>query len=157
MRAALLTLSALICAAPLIAHEGPEGEIEELTERMKRNGETADLLTERAIEYRVIGKLGSVPVPRRGLRSIDSPTSGTRSWTHPPCDAVSARYAAANFAFAAPRMDLAPTPAFTVCSVPRVALVIFLAAAFFVSPFGAAALAVTVVPACSAAFMPSSR
>ena len=29
---------------------------------------------------------------------------------------VSARYAAANFAFAAPRMDLAPTPAFTVCS-----------------------------------------
>lgn len=57
MRAALATLSVLLYAAPLIAHEGPEAEIEELTERMKRNGETASLLTERAIEYRVLGKL----------------------------------------------------------------------------------------------------
>ena len=57
MRAALVTLGVILCAVPLFAHEGPEGEIEELTERMKRNGETASLLTERAIEYRVIGKL----------------------------------------------------------------------------------------------------
>ncbi len=50
---------ALGCAAPCpaAAHEGPEHEIEELTERMKINGETANLLAERAIEYRVLGKL----------------------------------------------------------------------------------------------------
>ena len=49
----------LSCAAPLhvAGHEGPEAEIEELTERMKISGETANLLTERAIEYRVLGKL----------------------------------------------------------------------------------------------------
>ena len=39
------------------AHEGPEHEIEELTARMKLRGESADLLIERAIEYRVMGKL----------------------------------------------------------------------------------------------------
>lgn len=39
------------------AHEGPEHEIEELTERIQQTGETAGLLTERAIEYRVLGKL----------------------------------------------------------------------------------------------------
>ncbi len=51
-------VAALLCSAlPATAHEGPEHEIEELTERMKRNGETAELLTERAIEYRVLGKL----------------------------------------------------------------------------------------------------
>ncbi len=55
---ASIYVAALLCAAlPSVAHEGPEHEIEELTERMKRNGETAELLTERAIEYRVLGKL----------------------------------------------------------------------------------------------------
>ena len=39
------------------AHQGPEHEIEELSERMKLHGETADLLTERAVEYHVLGKL----------------------------------------------------------------------------------------------------
>ncbi|MBC8003347.1 MAG: tetratricopeptide repeat protein, partial [Opitutaceae bacterium] len=38
------------------AHEGPEHEIEELTEQIDKFGETASLLTERAIEYRVLGK-----------------------------------------------------------------------------------------------------
>ena len=49
----------LCCAVPFCAtaHEGPEQEIEELTERMQKNGETAGLLTERAVEYRVLGKL----------------------------------------------------------------------------------------------------
>lgn len=42
---------------PASAHDGPEHEIAELTERMKKNGESADLLTERAVEYRVLGKL----------------------------------------------------------------------------------------------------
>ena len=55
---ASIYVAALLCAAlTSVAHEGPEHEIEELTERMKRNGETAELLTERAIEYRVLGKL----------------------------------------------------------------------------------------------------
>ena len=47
------------CAAVLTcaAHEGPEAEIAELTERMQVNGESANALAERAIEYRVLGKL----------------------------------------------------------------------------------------------------
>ena len=49
----------LCCAAPFsaAAHAGPEAEIQELTERMQKDGESADLLTERAVEYRVLGKL----------------------------------------------------------------------------------------------------
>ena len=53
-------LAALLCCiAPFsaAAHAGPEAEIQELTERMQKNGESADLLTERAVEYRVLGKL----------------------------------------------------------------------------------------------------
>ena len=53
-------LSAMLgCALPFCAtaHEGPEHEIEELTERMQKNGESAGLLLERAVEYRVLGKL----------------------------------------------------------------------------------------------------
>jgi tetratricopeptide (TPR) repeat protein len=42
---------------PSAAHDGPEHEIEVLTERMKNSGETAALLAERAVEYRVLGKL----------------------------------------------------------------------------------------------------
>lgn len=40
----------------LLAHEGPEHEIEELSRRMSQEGETADLLLERAIEYRTLGR-----------------------------------------------------------------------------------------------------
>ncbi len=40
----------------LQAHEGPEHEIEELTELIKARGDSADLLIERAIEYGVLGK-----------------------------------------------------------------------------------------------------
>ena len=50
-----LWLAALLCCAT--AHEGPEHEIEELTARMQKNGESADVLTERAVEYRILGKL----------------------------------------------------------------------------------------------------
>ena len=46
---------ALLAALGLRAHEGPEHEIEELTELIAM-GETADLLLQRAIEYRVLGK-----------------------------------------------------------------------------------------------------
>jgi len=38
------------------AHEGPEQEIEELTERIKKEGESGELLIQRAIEYKVLGK-----------------------------------------------------------------------------------------------------
>lgn len=47
--------STLLVALRLVAHEGPEHEIEELTELIAK-GETADLLLQRAIEYRVLGK-----------------------------------------------------------------------------------------------------
>jgi tetratricopeptide (TPR) repeat protein len=53
-------LAVLLCGnAPFraAAHEGPEHEIEELTERMKKSGESPDLLAERAVEYRLLGKL----------------------------------------------------------------------------------------------------
>ncbi len=55
----LRVVAFLCCAAPLsaTAHEGPEHEIEELTGRMKQDGESADLLTQRAVEYRILGKL----------------------------------------------------------------------------------------------------
>lgn len=39
-----------------IAHEGPEHEIDELTERIRTEGESADLLLQRAIEYNVLHK-----------------------------------------------------------------------------------------------------
>lgn len=50
-------LGAGLLALSLLGHEGPEHEIEELSLRMAQGGETADLLLERAIEYRVLGKL----------------------------------------------------------------------------------------------------
>lgn len=40
----------------VLAHEGPEHEIEELSHRMALGGESADLLLERAIEYRTLGR-----------------------------------------------------------------------------------------------------
>jgi tetratricopeptide (TPR) repeat protein len=39
------------------AHEGPEHEIEVISERLAREGDSADLFLERAIEYRVLGRL----------------------------------------------------------------------------------------------------
>ncbi|MCC6234401.1 MAG: tetratricopeptide repeat protein, partial [Verrucomicrobiales bacterium] len=39
-----------------VAHEGPEHEIEELTERIESTGATPDLLVDRALEYGLIGK-----------------------------------------------------------------------------------------------------
>jgi hypothetical protein len=55
MRAPPIAITALL-AFRLAAHEGPEHEIEELTQRMARQGESADLLLERAIEYRTLGR-----------------------------------------------------------------------------------------------------
>jgi tetratricopeptide (TPR) repeat protein len=49
--------ASLLLACSAFAHEGPEHEIEELTARIRASGESAELLTERAVEYRVLGKL----------------------------------------------------------------------------------------------------
>src|SRR5437588_12923299 len=46
----------LATSAVAIAHEGPEHEIDELTARIKVEGESADLLLQRAIEYNVLNK-----------------------------------------------------------------------------------------------------
>ena len=59
-----LCIAAMLCCAK--AHEGPEHEIEELTGRMQKHGESADLLTERAVEYRVLGKLAEATKVRFG-------------------------------------------------------------------------------------------
>ena len=73
-RAIHLSLAALFaCAA--VAHEGPEHEIDELTERMKKFGESAGLLTERAIEYRVLGKLPEATTDMERAAVLD-PKSG---------------------------------------------------------------------------------
>jgi tetratricopeptide (TPR) repeat protein len=54
-----ILLIALACsAARLRAHDDPEHEIEELTERIAKEGESADLLLQRAVEYQVIRKPG---------------------------------------------------------------------------------------------------
>lgn len=47
---------AMALGQPACAHDGPEQEIEELTERIKKEGESEDLLIQRAIEYKVLGK-----------------------------------------------------------------------------------------------------
>jgi tetratricopeptide (TPR) repeat protein len=41
---------------PSLAHDGPEHDIEELTERISKEGASADLLLQRAVEYQVIKK-----------------------------------------------------------------------------------------------------
>jgi tetratricopeptide (TPR) repeat protein len=68
-----LSLAALLCSAPFaaFAHEGPEHEIEELTERMKLHGETADWLAERAVEYRVLGKLAEATKDLERAAALD--------------------------------------------------------------------------------------
>lgn len=50
---ALCVLCAL-CVIPSFAHDGPEHDIEELTERISKEGASADLLLQRAVEYQVI-------------------------------------------------------------------------------------------------------
>ena len=49
---------ALACGPMLAAHDGPEHEIDELTQRIKDEGESADLLLQRAIEYNVLRQPG---------------------------------------------------------------------------------------------------
>lgn len=54
------TLTAALCGTVFLwcqAHEGPEHEIEELTEQMRVQGDSPALLLRRAVEYRVLGKM----------------------------------------------------------------------------------------------------
>src|SRR5436190_12579616 len=48
--------SCLLWNTAAVAHDGPENEIDELTERLKQEGDSADLLLQRAIEYNVLNK-----------------------------------------------------------------------------------------------------
>lgn len=52
----LAACSLLAWSGIAAAHDGPEHEIEELTERIKNEGESVDLLLQRAIEYNVLNK-----------------------------------------------------------------------------------------------------
>jgi tetratricopeptide (TPR) repeat protein len=56
MLGAVVVGSALAFQPVALAHDGPEHDIEELTQRIKEEGESADLLLQRAIEYSVIRK-----------------------------------------------------------------------------------------------------
>ena len=50
-------LALLVWAGALLAHEGPEQDIEEITAEIATFGESAERLLQRAIEYRVLGRL----------------------------------------------------------------------------------------------------
>lgn len=52
----LLIGSGLGLCVGCLAHDGPEHEIEALTQQMNEQGEAADLLLKRAIEFNVLGK-----------------------------------------------------------------------------------------------------
>lgn len=57
MRQLLPALLLAFATSIALAHDGPEHEIEELTARLKAEGDSADLLVQRAIEFKVLGKL----------------------------------------------------------------------------------------------------
>jgi tetratricopeptide (TPR) repeat protein len=55
LRALCAALFCALCVTPSsLAHDGPEHDIEELTERIQNEGATADLLLQRAVEYQVL-------------------------------------------------------------------------------------------------------
>jgi tetratricopeptide (TPR) repeat protein len=59
-----------------VAHDGPEHEVEELTERIAKEGESADLLLQRAVEYQVMRKSAEAvkDLERALVLEPDSPT-----------------------------------------------------------------------------------
>lgn len=52
-------LGGILCLGVAWAHDGPEHQIEVLSARLIREGDSAETLLERAIEYRVLGRLTS--------------------------------------------------------------------------------------------------
>jgi len=82
----LTLVIALLCSPistlPALAHEGPEHEIEELTEEIKKLGESPGLLVERAIEYRVLGKYTEASRDlERAARLDPNSTHAYREWS----------------------------------------------------------------------------
>lgn len=61
-------LGGILCLGIACAHDGPEHQIEVLSERLAREGDSADVLLERAIEYRVLGRL--IPAARDLQRAV---------------------------------------------------------------------------------------
>jgi len=57
VRAVLIACCLAVATIRFWAHDGPEHEIEELTEQIAKEGESADLLVQRAIEYRFWGNM----------------------------------------------------------------------------------------------------
>src|SRR5688572_13580632 len=53
---AWVAIMAIVACFTALSHDGPEHEIEELTDRLSKEGESGDLLLQRAIEYQVLGK-----------------------------------------------------------------------------------------------------
>jgi len=60
-----------VSPSPVAAHDGPEQEIEELTEEINKFGETPDRLIERAIEYRVLGRWAEATRDLERARELD--------------------------------------------------------------------------------------
>jgi tetratricopeptide (TPR) repeat protein len=61
-----------------LAHEGPEAEIEEITVEIARFGESAERLLQRAIEYRVLGRLKEAANDLQRAARLDSDRPGLR-------------------------------------------------------------------------------
>jgi tetratricopeptide (TPR) repeat protein len=60
------------------AHEGPEAEIEEITVEIARFGESAERLLQRAIEYRVLGRLKEAANDLQRAARLESDRPGLR-------------------------------------------------------------------------------
>src|ERR1051325_8377817 len=68
----LAACSWLAISPVTFAHDGPEHDIEELTQRMKVEGESADLLLQRAIEYNIINKTAEATRDLKRALDFDS-------------------------------------------------------------------------------------
>ena len=71
-----LTCLMLTMTGAARAHEGPEHEIDELTERLRDEGESADLLLQRAIEYNVMGKTAEAVKDLERALTFESHSAG---------------------------------------------------------------------------------
>lgn len=73
-RCVLCILCVIPCSFALLAHDGPEHDIEELTERIQKEGASADLLLQRAVEYQVIR---NIPAAIKDLELAEQLEPGT--------------------------------------------------------------------------------
>src|SRR5215510_11584942 len=70
-------ISVALCLTAL-PHDGPEHDIEELTERIAKEGESADLLLQRAIEYQVLGKFAEAAKDLERALQFDAHSATTQ-------------------------------------------------------------------------------